>query len=94
MNYFNDNYTEKSIELPNEKTSSSGVAPDGTKVYLGSASLTWGAKQRRDAIAKGAVKPAMAYSQQEFTAEGKSGLWATNSTVEEQVELRKNTPRG
>ncbi len=78
----------------NNLQSASGIASDGTKVYLGSKSLTWDAKQRRDAIAKGIVKPAMAYSQQELTTNEDTGVWASQSTVDSQVKLREETPRG
>ncbi len=94
MNSSNENYSEKGIGLPKEATSSAGIANDGTKVYLGSESLTWDAKQRKEAIAKGVIKPAMAYSQQEYEQNASTGLFATQATVEEQVSLRENTPRG
>ncbi len=71
-----------------------GIAEDGTKVYLGSGSLTWSANQRRMALQNNAVKPAMAYSQEEFIKNEKTGLWATEKTVQEQVEQRQDMPRG
>ncbi len=94
MSILNDMYSGKKIELPNEVHNEDGIANDGTKVYLGSESLTWDARQRRNAIASGAIKPDMAYSQQEFVKNETTGLWATKSTVDAQVELREETPRG
>ncbi len=94
MSLLGDLYNDKALNLPNDVHNDAGIADDGTKVYLGSDTLTWDAKQRRDAIASGAVKPAMAYSQDELVKNAQTGLWATTDTVESQINLRENTPRG
>ncbi len=82
------------IDLPNNVHNEAGVAEDGTKVYLGSQSLTWDANQRKQALQSKAVKPAMAYSQEEFVANEHTGLWATQKTVENQVKQRQDMPKG
>ncbi len=94
MSILSDLFKGKPRNLPNNVKNIQDVGQDGTKLYLGSQSLTWSAKQRKEAIAKGIVKPDMAYSEQELIPDANYGVWATNNTVESQVEQREEMPRG
>ncbi len=94
MSILSDLIKGKPRNLPNDVKNIQDIAEDGTKLYLGSESLTWDAKQRKEAIAKGIVKPTMAYSEQELINSSSNGAWATTSTVENQLEQREEMPRG
>ncbi len=97
MSIINNLFKGKAHNIKNNSQSSNNtiqdVAEDGTKLYLGSESLTWDAQQRKNAIENGYVKPSMAYSQQEQIVNPNIGVWETDETVENQVNLRENTPQ-
>ncbi len=93
MSIINDFLKGKMHNLPNDVQNLPDIAEDGTKLYLGCHSLTWDARQRKEAIAKGIVKPSMAYSEEELVNNSTQGVWATKSTVESQLEQRESTPQ-
>ena len=91
MSILSSLYHGHPVDLPNEVHNT--TAEDGTKIYYGSASLTQNAQQRKDALAAGAVQPAMAYSEEELIP-CPEGAWAPPHTVESQLENKEEMPLG
>ncbi|MEG0768590.1 MAG: hypothetical protein RSG59_01600 [Ruthenibacterium sp.] len=97
MSILSSLYHGEPTDLPNEVHNPVPVCKDamddGTKVYEGSASLTQNAQQRKTALAQHAVRPAMAYSEEELI-NGEHGAWAPPHTVESQLESKEEMPLG